>query len=256
MSRQTVTAATAGAASAGPPAEHQGAPAERILAVDDEPRYREIIRFNLEAAGYLVVCAPSGEAALEAASADDPDLIVLDVMLPGIDGFEVLRRIRERSSCPVIMLTAKGSEEDKVRGLRLGADDYVTKPFSAQELLARVEAVLRRAHPPESGEREQATITVGDLHIDRLRKQVTLAGAEVRLSPTEYRLLECLVLNAGVLLSRDELLTKVWGKAYRGEDEILRVTLWRLRQKLADDPSAPRYIVTRPGLGYMLATPA
>jgi len=116
--------------------------------------------------------------------------------------------------------------------------------------------VLRRAHPPESGEREQATITVGDLHIDRLRKQVTLAGSEVRLSPTEYRLLECLVLNAGVLLSRDELLTKVWGKAYRGEDEILRVTLWRLRQKLADDPSAPRYIVTRPGLGYMLATPA
>jgi DNA-binding response OmpR family regulator len=253
VSRQTVTAATAEAAGAGPPTSRPGAPAERILAVDDEPRYLEIIRFNLESAGYQVSCAASGEAALETAAAEEPDLIVLDVMLPGIDGFEVLTRVREHSSCPVIMLTAKGSDEDKVRGLRLGADDYVTKPFSAQELLARVEAVLRRAHPPESSGREATTITVGDLHIDRPSKRVTLAGTEVRLSPTEYRLLECLGLSPGVLLSRDELLEQVWGKAYRGEDEILRVTLWRLRQKLADDPSAPRYIVTRPGLGYMLA---
>ncbi len=255
VSRQTVTSATAEAANADPREERRGTPAERILAVDDEPRYLEIIRFNLESAGYRVLCAASGEAALKAAAAEEPDLIVLDVMLPGIDGFEVLTRVRERSSCPVIMLTAKGSEEDKVRGLRLGADDYVTKPFSAQELLARVEAVLRRVHPPESSERERTTISVGDLQIDRQRKQVTLAGTEVRLSPTEYRLLECLALNAGVLLSRDELLTQVWGKAYQGEDEILRVTLWRLRHKLADDPSAPRYIVTRPGLGYMLAAP-
>jgi len=150
------------------------------------------------------------------------------------------------------MLTAKGAEEDKVRGLRLGADDYVTKPFSAQELLARVEAVLRRARAPESGER-QAAIWLGELRIDRQRKQVTLAGRDVRLSPTEYRLLLCLAVNAGVVLSRDELLTQVWGKAYKGEDEVLRVTLWRLRQKLVDDP--PRYIVTRPGLGYMLAAP-
>jgi DNA-binding response OmpR family regulator len=248
VSRQTVTTATE-AAGAGPPAE-------RILAVDDEPRYLEIIRFNLETAGYRVRCAGTGEAALEAAAAEEPDLIVLDVMLPGMDGFEVLTRVRDRSSCPVIMLTAKGSEEDKVRGLRLGADDYVTKPFSAQELLARVEAVLRRARPADAGEREHTTITVGDLVIDLQRKQVTVAGTDVRLSPTEYRLLECLGLNAGVLLSRDELLEQVWGKAYHGEDEILRVTLWRLRQKLADDPAAPRYIVTRPGLGYMLATPA
>jgi two-component system response regulator VicR len=226
--------------------------AERILAVDDEPRYLEIIRFNLEAAGYHVACAASGEEALDAVAADEPDLIVLDVMLPGRDGFEVCRVVRESSSCPIIMLTAKGAEEDKVRGLRLGADDYVTKPFSAQELLARVEAVLRRARAPESGERQPA-ISVGDLSIDRQRKEVTLAGSDVRLSPTEYRLLVCLAVNAGVVLSRDELLTQVWGKAYKGEDEILRVTLWRLRQKLADDP--PRYIVTRPGLGYMLAAP-
>ncbi|HSP72924.1 MAG TPA: response regulator transcription factor [Gaiellaceae bacterium] len=225
---------------------------ERILAVDDEPRYLEIIGFNLEAAGYRVDGAASGEEALELLAAEEPDLIVLDVMLPGIDGFEVCRRVRERSSCPIIMLTAKGAEEDKVRGLRLGADDYVTKPFSAQELLARVEAVLRRARAPE-GERQPTTISLGELSIDPQRKQVTLAGREVRLSPTEYRLLLHLATNAGVVLSRDELLTQVWGKAYKGEDEILRVTLWRLRQKLVDDP--PRYIVTRPGLGYMLAAP-
>jgi DNA-binding response OmpR family regulator len=226
---------------------------EHILAVDDEPRYLEIIRFNLEAAGYRVDCAASGEEALEAFAAEEPDLIVLDVMLPGIDGFEVCSRVRERSSCPIIMLTAKGAEEDKVRGLRLGADDYVTKPFSAQELLARVEAVLRRAHASEGGERQPGIITVGELQVDRQRKSVTLAGRDVRLSPTEYRLLLCMAVNAGVVLSRDELLAQVWGDAYKGEDEILRVTLWRLRQKLADDP--PQYIVTRPGLGYMLAAP-
>ncbi len=225
---------------------------ERVLAVDDEPRYLEIIRFNLETAGFRVACAGSGEEALELVEADEPDLIVLDLMLPGIDGYEVCRRVRERSSCPIIMLTARGAEEDKVRGLRLGADDYVTKPFSAQELLARVEAVLRRARPPEPVGRP-AAISLGELAIDPQRKEVRLADREVRLSPTEYRLLLCLAENAGVVLSRDELLSQVWGNAYRGEDEILRVTLWRLRQKLADDP--PRYIVTRPGLGYMLTAP-
>ena len=227
---------------------------ERILAVDDEPRYLEIIRFNLETAGYRVSSAATGEEALDALAGDEPDLVVLDVMLPGLDGFEVCRQIREHSSCPIIMLTAKGAEEDKVRGLRLGADDYVTKPFSAQELLARVEAVLRRARPPEAGE-QPATISIGDLRIDQQRKQVVQGEREVRLSPTEYRLLLCLALDAGVVLARDDLLTRVWGTAYKGEDEILRVTLWRLRHKLEEDPSAPRYIVTRPGLGYMLAAP-
>ena len=229
--------------------------AERILAVDDEPRYLEIIRFNLETAGYRVACAASGEEALEAVAADEPELIVLDVMLPGIDGFEVLGRVRDRSGCPIIMLTAKGAEEDKVRGLRLGADDYVTKPFSAQELLARVEAVLRRARGVEAREPQAQTFELGDLRIDRAAKEVTIAGQAVRLSPTEYRLLLCLADNAGVVLSRDELLTRVWGPAYKGEDEILRVSLWRLRQKLEEDPAAPRYVVTRPGLGYMLAAP-
>ena len=223
---------------------------EHVLAVDDEPRYLEIIRFNLEAGGYRVTCAATGEEAIELVTAEEPDLMVLDVMLPGLDGFEVCSVVRERSSCPIIMLTAKGSEEDKVRGLRLGADDYVTKPFSAQELVARVEAVLRRTHV-DGAERQAATISVGELQIDRQRKQVTLGGDEIRLSPTEYRLLLCMATNAGVVMSRDELLTQVWGKAYKGEDEILRVALWRLRQKLGDD----RYVVTRPGLGYMLAAP-
>ena len=226
---------------------------EQILAVDDEARYLEIIRFNLDTAGYRVSCAASGEEALDRLAAEEADLIVLDVMLPGIDGFEVCRRVREQSSCPIIMLTAKGAEEDKVRGLRLGADDYVTKPFSAQELLARVEAVLRRARVPEAGEQEPPAITLGDLVIDQRAKRVTVAGREVRLSPTEYRLLTCMALRPGVVLSRDALLTQVWGDAYKGEDEILRVALWRLRHKLEDDP--PRYIVTRPGLGYMLAVP-
>jgi DNA-binding response OmpR family regulator len=226
---------------------------ERILVVDDEPRYLEILRFNLEAAAYRVACAATGAEALEALEADEPELIVLDLMLPDLDGFALCGLIRDRSSCPIIMLTAKGAEEDKVRGLRLGADDYVTKPFSVQELLARIEAVLRRARIPEPDESEPPTVSVGDLRIDRNRKQVTLAGREVRLSPTEYRLLLCLAASAGIVLSRDELLTRVWGKAYEGEDEILRVTLWRLRQKLGDD--APRYIVTRPGLGYMLTAP-
>ena len=230
-------------------------PGERILAVDDEPRYLEIIRFNLETAGYRVDTAASGEQALEAVAANEPDLIVLDLMLPGIDGFEVCRRVREHSTCPIIMLTAKGAEEDKVVGLRLGADDYVTKPFSAQELLARVEAVLRRVRPPDGAEPGPEALAFGELRIDSRQKQVTLAGNELRLSPTEYRLLTCLAANAGTVLSRDELLTQVWGDGYRGEHEILRVTLWRLRQKLADDPADPRYIVTRPGHGYMFAGP-
>jgi len=227
-------------------------PGASVLVVDDEPRYLEMIRFNLEAAGYRVTCAGTGEEALGRFGTDEPHLIILDLMLPGLDGFEVCRRVRDESTCPIIMLTAKGSDEDKVKGLRLGADDYITKPFSAQELMARVEAVLRRSRPDESAERQPDILTVGELQIDFPRMQVTLAGSDVRLSPTEYRLLCCLAASAGTVLSRGELLTRVWGDAYRSEEEILRVTVWRLRHKLADDPSNPRFIITRPGLGYML----
>lgn len=227
---------------------------EHILVVDDEPRYLRVIRFNLEAGGYRVTCVATGEGALALLGKQAPDLVVLDVMLPGLDGFEVCRRIRELSPTPIIMLTAKGADDDKVKGLRLGADDYVTKPFSAQELLARVEAVLRRAHLAEAPPR-QPRIAVGDLEIDFLGQRVALQGREVRLSPTEYRLLSCLAASSGVVLTREHLLEKVWGAGYRGEHEILRIALWRLRHKLEQDPSNPRYIVTRPGVGYMLAAP-
>jgi DNA-binding response OmpR family regulator len=223
-----------------------------VLVVDDEPRYLDVIRFNLEAEGYRVTCVPTGEEALAAFRRQDPDLVVLDLMLPGLDGFEVCRRIREISSRPILILTAKGADEDKVRGLRLGADDYVTKPFSADELLARVEAVLRRAQLAVAPARETAFVA-GDLEIDYLARRVTLRGREVALSPTEYRLLGCLAASPGVVLERDDLLEKVWGKAYRGEYEILRVALWRLRHKLEENSSRPRFIVNRPGVGYMFA---
>jgi two-component system response regulator VicR len=229
--------------------------AEHVLVVDDESRYLTMIRFNLETLGYRVTCVETGEEALRVFAEDEPDLIMLDLMLPGLDGFELCRRVREESTCPIIMLTAKGADEDKVRGLRLGADDYVTKPFSVQELMARIEAVLRRSRPVESPEGQPHALSFGELQIDFPRKQVTVAGADVRLSPTEYRLLCCLAASAGTVLSRHELLTQVWGDAYRTEDEILRVTLWRLRHKLTDDPSNPRFIITRPGIGYMLVAP-
>jgi DNA-binding response OmpR family regulator len=222
-----------------------------VLVVDDEPRYLDVIQFNLEAEGYRVTCAPTGEEALAAFRRQDPDLVVLDLMLPGLDGFEVCRRIREVSTRPILILTAKGANEDKVKGLRLGADDYVTKPFSADELLARVEAVLRRAQLAETPAR-QAPLVAGDLEIDYLAKRVTLRGREVALSPTEYRLLTCLAASPGVVLERDDLLERVWGKAYRGEYEILRVALWRLRQKLKENGSSG-FIVNRPGIGYMFA---
>jgi len=227
---------------------------EHVLVVDDEPRYLRVIRFNLEAGGYRVTCTATGEDALSLLRAHDPDLVILDLMLPGMDGFGVCRRIRELADTPIIMLTAKGADEDKVKGLRVGADDYVTKPFSAQELVARVEAVLRRAHPAETPPR-QPTLVAGNLRIDFLAQRVTAHGLEVRLSPTEYRLLTCLAASAGRVLTHEYLLENVWGTAYRGEHEILRIALWRLRRKLEKDPSNPRTIITRPGVGYMLSAP-
>ncbi len=227
---------------------------EHILVVDDEPRYLRVIRFNLEAGGYVVTCAATGEEALGLLQAREPDLMVLDVMLPDLDGFEVCRRARELSDVPIIMLTAKGADDDKVEGLRLGADDYITKPFSAQELVARVEAVLRRAHPVETPLR-RPTLVAGDLEIDFRAKRVTAGGRELRLSPTEYKLLTCLAARPGTVLTHEQLLETVWGSAYRGEHEILRIALWRLRHKLEQDPSNPRTILTRPGVGYMLCAP-
>ena len=224
---------------------------ETILVVDDEPRYLRLIRFNLEAGGYQATCVATGEEALAAMGQQAHDLVILDIMLPGQDGFEVCRRIREVSNVPIIMLTARGAEEDKVKGLRLGADDYVVKPFSAQEMLARVEAALRRARLTELPGR-QALFAQGDLQVDFLTRRVTVRDREVRLSPTEYRVLHCLAINGGKTVIQDDLLEQVWGPEYRGEHDLLRVTVWRLRQKLEDDPQHPRFISTVPGVGYLV----
>jgi DNA-binding response OmpR family regulator len=177
----------------------------------------------------------------------------LDIRLLGIDGYEVCTRIREFSSIPIIMLTAKGEEQEKVRGLRLGADDYVTKPFGAEELMARVETVLRRSHTDEV--KAPPTLTIGGLAIDFVQRKVTIGGQEVNLSPTEYRLLRCLAVNVGRIIVHQELQEKVWGPEYREHYEGLRVFIRRLRQKLERDPHDPAYILTKPGVGYMLVSP-
>lgn len=223
--------------------------------VDDEPRYLRLVRFNLEAEGYRVSTVESGEDCLAALATQPHDLVILDVMLPGQDGYEVCERIREASTIPIIMLTALGDEEERVRGLRLGADDYIPKPFSAPELAARIEAVLRRAHTAGASE-DKASYSYRDLHVDFLTRGVSLQGKEVRLSPTEYRVLHQLATNAGKTLTHDYILEKVWGPGYGHENEVLRVTIWRLRQKLERDPQDPKLITTVPGVGYLLPSPA
>lgn len=224
-----------------------------ILVVDDEPRYIKLLRYNLESVGYRVLAAADGEEALDVGAREHYDLVLLDIRLPGIDGYDVCRRLREFSTVPIIMLTAKGEERDKVQGLRLGADDYVTKPFAAQELLARVEAVLRRSRFSEATG-SHPVFTAGDLAIDLAQRRVTLAGHEVGLSPTEYRLLHCLAANAGRVVVQEEILEKVWGREYRDQYEGLRVYIYRLRQKIEANPIEPRHILTQAGVGYMLAS--
>jgi DNA-binding response OmpR family regulator len=225
----------------------------KVLVVDDEPRYLKLVRYNLEAADYEVITAISGEEALSLVAVKNPDLIILDIRLPGIDGYEVCAKIREFSSTPIIMLTAKGEEQEKVHGLRLGADDYVTKPFGAEELMARVETVLRRGRIPEV--KTPPILTVGELSIDFVQRKVTIEGEEVNLSPTEYRLLQCLAVNAGRVVVQEELQEKVWGPEYREHYEGLRVYIRRLRKKIEPDPEHPIFVITRPGIGYMLAPP-
>jgi two-component system KDP operon response regulator KdpE len=225
----------------------------QVLVVDDEPRYLKLVRYNLEAAGYEVLTAASGEEALSMVSGTNPDLIILDIRLPGIDGYEVCTRIREFSATPIIMLTAKGEEREKVQGLRLGADDYITKPFGAEELVARVESVLRRSRIPEV--EAPPILTIGEMSIDFVQRKVTTEGQEVSLSPTEYRLLQYLAVNAGRVVIQEELLRKVWGPEYRESYEGLRVYIRRLRQKIEKAPEHPIYVVTKPGIGYMLAPP-
>lgn len=226
----------------------------RVLIVDDEPRLVRLVRANLEAEGYDVLTASEGGEALRLVDAERPDLVILDVMLPGIDGYELCQRITEAFSVPIIMLTAKAHESDKVRGLDLGADDYLTKPFHPDELLARVRAVLRRARGA-SAAASHNVVAVGGLVVDLARRRVTLDGREVDLSPTEYKLLHHLALQPGRVVPHDELLTRVWGAEYREEVEYLRQYIYYLRHKLEDNPRLPRYIRSKPGLGYFLAVP-
>ncbi len=224
----------------------------RILVVDDEPRMVHFIRLNLEHDGFEVVEAPSGSQALDRLRDQLPDLILLDVMMPDLDGFETLRLVREVSSVPVIMLTAKGEEDDRVRGLELGADDYVTKPFSPRELVSRVRAVLRRTESPGTPQHELIQVDER-LKIDFDRREVWVDGHLVKLRPTEFRLLYHLVQNAGWVVPHDQLLAKVWGYEYRDETHYLRLYVNYLRQKLERDPSNPDYILTERGVGYRFA---
>jgi len=221
----------------------------RILVVDDEERMVRFIRLNLEHDGFRVTEAFNGNQAINSVRSALPDLVLLDVMMPDLDGFEVLRIIRETSNVPVIMLTAKGEEDDRVRGLELGADDYITKPFSPRELVSRVRAVLRRTESVTGT--SHGIIEVDEhLKLDFDRREVWLDGKLVQLRPTEYRLLYHLVQNAGWVVTHDQLLAKVWGYEYRDEPHYVRLYINYLRKKLEEDPANPKYILTERGVGY------
>ncbi|OGO07444.1 MAG: DNA-binding response regulator [Chloroflexi bacterium RBG_13_60_13] len=224
-------------------------PGKTILVVDDEPRMVEFITMNLELEGFRVVGAADGYEALEKAAKDMPDLVILDIMMPNMDGFETLESLRETSQVPVIFLSAKGEESDRIRGLDLGADDYITKPFSTRELISRIKAVLRRTAPPPSASRSDIVVD-GELRINFDQRKVIARGQEIRLRPTEYRLLYQLVTNAGRLLTHETLLSRVWGTEYRDEDQYVRLYITYLRQKIEKDPKNPKYILSERGLGY------
>lgn len=220
-----------------------------ILVVDDEERMVRFIRLNLEHDGFKVIEAFNGTKAINQVRSNLPDLVLLDIMMPDMDGFEVLRIIRETSNVPVIMLTAKGEEDDRVRGLELGADDYVTKPFSPRELVSRVRAVLRRTET--TGVSTHGLIEVDErLKLDFERREIWVDGELVKLRPTEYRLLYHLVQNAGWVVTHDQILAKVWGYEYRDEPHYVRLYINYLRKKLEEDPANPKYILTERGVGY------
>jgi two-component system, OmpR family, KDP operon response regulator KdpE len=220
-----------------------------ILMVEDEAGLRNAVRLYLEMEGYRVVTAVDGEEGLTKTREDLPDVILLDVMLPGIDGFETLRRLRRFSSAPVLIITAKGDENDVVKGLRLGADDYVRKPFGQAELASRIQAVLRRTSAA-AAEDDTAIVVDDYLTLDFVRHDVFAGGEKVQFRPTEYRLLYHLATNPGRVQTYEQLLAKVWGPEYRDEDNYVRLYITYLRKKIEPDPAHPRYILTERGLGY------
>jgi two-component system KDP operon response regulator KdpE len=221
-----------------------------ILAVDDEAGILRLIKLELSSQGFRVVVAGDGEEALRLAEQQRPDIVVLDIMMPQMSGLEVMRRLRERTSVPVILLTAKDHDDDKVRGLELGADDYLVKPFNPEELSARVRAVLRRGYRPVTG--GENVVSVGNVDIDLDRRLVKKDGEVVSLTRTEWMLLQHLAANAGKVMLNTELLSKVWGPEYRDDLQYLRVWVSRLRSKLEADPSNPTIIKTLQGIGYLL----
>ena len=220
----------------------------RILVVDDEPQIRRALEINLSIRGYEVIQASCGEDALKIAATGRPDGVILDLGLPGIGGIDVVRGVRGWSQMPIVILSVREAEAEKVEALDAGADDYVTKPFGMDELLARLRAALRRAAP--SG--DEATVSIGDLEIDLADRRVRRRGTDVRLTPTEWHLIEVLAKNQGKLVTQRQLLQAVWGPAYEGNTNYLRVYMAQIRRKLEDDTSHPRHFVTEPGMGYRL----
>lgn len=229
---------------------------EKILVVDDEPTLRETLAYNLENAGYYVITAADGPAALESTRADSPDLVILDIMLPGMDGFEVCRILRKEMTTPVLMLTARDDEIDRVVGLEVGADDYLTKPFSMRELLARVKAMLRRVRlireeiDSEGTLPSKKIITFDDLVINLDRHEISLSGQPLALKPKEYELLVFLTQHRGHVLSREKILETVWGWEYIGDSRTVDVHIRWLREKVEVDPASPTRIITIRGVGY------
>ncbi|HIC94939.1 MAG TPA: response regulator transcription factor [Anaerolineae bacterium] len=226
---------------------------ERILIIDDDPNLVKVLQLILEKEGYEVVCATDGAEGLQQAYKTQPDLVISDITMPKMDGWEVCRRLRETSDVPIIMLTAKVGETNAVKSLELGADDYITKPFSIGELMAKVKAHLRRAN--SSSSREPPVFALGDLVVDFARQKVTVRGKAVNLTPREFRLLSCLVRNRGRVLPYTTILAQVWGPEYADGDglDYLRLYIRYLRQKIEEDPSKPRYILTEWNKGYYFA---
>ncbi|WP_226038504.1 response regulator YycF [Aquibacillus saliphilus] len=229
---------------------------QKILVVDDEKPIADILKFNLEKEGYQVICAYDGDEAVRLTDQENPDLLLLDIMLPNRDGNEVCREVRKNHNMPIIMLTAKDSEIDKVLGLELGADDYVTKPFSNREVIARVKANLRRQqHVPEDNTRVNKDIKIGSLAIHPDAYTVTRDGKQIELTHREFELLHYLARHIGQVMTREHLLETVWGYDYFGDVRTVDVTVRRLREKIEENPSNPLWIVTRRGVGYYLRNP-
>jgi two-component system KDP operon response regulator KdpE len=225
----------------------------KVLIVEDDPNIVDLIRANLTVRGFDTIATFDGSKALTLLETEQPDMVLLDLMLPGADGFELCRRIRERSNVAIIVVSARGGERDKVTALNMGADDYMTKPFGIEELLARILATLRRTRPAEAvTEAAPSVITIGDVEVDLAGQLVRLAGEKVHLTPTEFALLRELALNQGKLLSRAHLLRRVWGRGYEAETEYVRVYIRRLRAKL-EKPGGPPLIITQPRAGYRIA---